>query len=221
MVLKLYGTPYAFGATAVVAMVLLEKHIPFEFVLVDLKTGAHKTREFRERHPFGNVPCIEDDGFIVYESRAIARYLADKYADQDHGPRLIPVPTKVQERAVFEQGASVENVNFFPSVLKVIQEKFEKPLHGETTDEVALAGYIAELSKVLSVYDDILSKQRFMGGDEFSLVDIFHVGTGPGLALGGIDVMISTGPNVARWWNDVISRPSWVKLQAEGIKSSV
>lgn len=34
-----------------------------------------------ERHPFGQVPYIDDDGFILLESRATARYIALEYKD--------------------------------------------------------------------------------------------------------------------------------------------
>ncbi|KAJ7624369.1 glutathione S-transferase [Roridomyces roridus] len=219
MVLRLYGTPYSFGATVVVAMVLLEKNIPFEFVAVDLRKGEHKTESFKANHPFGNVPYIDDEGFVLYESRAIARYLADKYPDQ--GTCLIPLAANVEEKAIFEQGASIELANFHPRIVKVVEEYLAKPMLGQPVDEVALKGYVGELSKVLDVYETILGKQEFMGGTEFSLVDIFHLAYAPGLASGGIDVMTSTGPNLARWWNNVISRPSWVKLKGEGIRSMI
>lgn len=64
----------------------------------------------------------DDDGFIVYESRAICRYLAEKYADQD--PKLFPKGLK--ERAMVEQGAAVESANFEPAILKLFREGGKK-----------------------------------------------------------------------------------------------
>ncbi|KAJ7607258.1 glutathione S-transferase [Mycena polygramma] len=74
---------------------------------------------------------------------------------------------------------------------------------------------------VLDVYEVILGKHKYLAGDEFTLVDLFHLYIAPVFAGVGIDVMTNKGPdsNVTRWWNDIISRPSWVKLQAEGIKT--
>ncbi|KAJ7503737.1 glutathione S-transferase [Mycena galericulata] len=218
MVLKFYGVPYAGGGGAVVAMVLAEKQIPFELIPVDLAAGEQKKPEFIENlSPFGQVPCIDDDGFIVYESRAIARYLAEKYADQ--GPALIP--TDLKKRAMFEQAAAVESANFHPQITKVLMEKLGKPRKGQPVDEVALAEYLAEFSKTLQVYEKILGKQKFLAGDELTLADIFHLSFAPRLApQAGIDLMTSTGPNIARWWNDLISRPTWVKLSTEGVQST-
>lgn len=58
----------------------------------------------------------DDDGFVLYESRAICRYLAEKYADQGT-PNLIP--TELKAKALFEQAASIEYANFNPYAFTV------------------------------------------------------------------------------------------------------
>jgi glutathione S-transferase len=59
----------------------------------------------------------------LYESRAICRYIADKYANQ--GPAL--VPTDVKSKALFEQAASNEYSNFDPFCSKAVAEMIFKP----------------------------------------------------------------------------------------------
>ena len=66
---------------------------------------------------------IQDDGFIIYESRAISRYIATKYADQ--GTPLIPTDPKA--RALFEQAASIETSNFDPYASGIFFQKLLKP----------------------------------------------------------------------------------------------
>ena len=56
MVLKLYGPESPF--VRLVAVVLLEKQVPFEVISVDLAKGEHKTPEYLTKHPFGQVPYI-------------------------------------------------------------------------------------------------------------------------------------------------------------------
>jgi glutathione S-transferase len=58
MVLKLYGTSEAGSSTSIVALVLAEKQIPFEHIVVDLGAQEQKTPEFLAMHPFGQVPVI-------------------------------------------------------------------------------------------------------------------------------------------------------------------
>ncbi|KAJ6603760.1 glutathione S-transferase [Mycena sp. CBHHK59/15] len=216
MVLKLYSVPYASAGCGLVAMVLAEKQRPFELIVIDIPNKDHKTAEYIAKHPFGQVPVIDDDGFVLYESRAICRYLAEKYAAQ--GTALIP--TGLKEKALVEQAASVEFANFLPSVTKVGMESIGKHRHNLPVDEAALAQAVSELAEKLDVYEVILAKQKFIGGNDFTLADIFHLYHAPLLAEGGIKIMTSEDrPNVTRWWNDVISRPTWVQLKADGIKS--
>ncbi|KAJ6570612.1 glutathione S-transferase [Mycena vulgaris] len=216
MVLKLYGPSGTHGATGAVAMTLMEKEIPFQLVYIDMAAGAHKTAEYIAKQPYGQVPLIDDDGFVLYESRAICRYLSEKYAEQ--GTPLIP--TEIKDKALFEQAASVEFANFEPHAKAVFGEGFHKRRLGLEVDQAVLAKLISDLSTKLDVYEIILGKQKYLAGDDFTLADLFHVSYGAILVLAECDLMTTKGPNIARWWNDVISRPSWVSLQ-DGIKSTV
>ncbi|KAJ7098528.1 glutathione S-transferase [Mycena belliarum] len=219
MVLKFYSVPYAASGCGLVAMVLVEKQIPFELVVVDLAKGDHKTPEHLAKHPFGQVPMIDDDGFILYESRAICRYLAEKYADR--GTPLIPTAS-LPAKALFEQAASIEFANFYPLIVKIALEVVYKPrVHNLPPDEAVLAQAKSDIAAKLDVYEVILSTQKYLGGNEFTLADLFHLAYTPSLIKEGHNIMADRGPNVTRWWNDVSSRPSWVKLQAEGIKSTI
>ena len=47
-----------------------------ELVFVDLLKGAQKTRAFTALNPNQRMPVLEDDGFVLWESNAIAQYLA-------------------------------------------------------------------------------------------------------------------------------------------------
>ncbi|WEW58381.1 glutathione S-transferase [Emydomyces testavorans] len=160
MVLKLYGSPVS-TATRCVAMVLHEKQVPFEFISVDLAKKEQKAPEYLAHQPFGQVPYIDEDGFILYESRAIAQYIATKYADQ--GTPLIPKDLK--EFALSLQGASIEVSHFDPFVSKLLHEKYINPLYGLPTDEQVVKRSVELLNTRLDVYEQILSKQKYIGGN--------------------------------------------------------
>jgi glutathione S-transferase len=153
MVLKLYARTGWGGGGGLVALTLAEKQIPFELVAINLAQKENKTPEFLAMHPFGQVPVIvralpqfpvwmatddgdtqDDDGFILYESRAICRYLAEKYATQ--GTPLLP--TGLKERALVEQAASIEFANFLPAVLNVVTELVRKPWVGSACNSLEL-----------------------------------------------------------------------------------
>jgi glutathione S-transferase len=124
--------PSSAEAGGIIALVLAEKQVPFDHILIDIHAKDHKTSEFLAMNPFGQVSVIvsrpwarfplllflphmyrsqDDDGFVIYESRAICRYLCEKYADQ--GTPLLP--SEVTKRALAEQAASVESTNFTPA----------------------------------------------------------------------------------------------------------
>lgn len=63
------------------------------------------------------------NGYLIYESRAIARYIAEKYADQ--GTPLIPKDMEV--KGLFEQAASVEQSNFEAYAAPAIYENVFMP----------------------------------------------------------------------------------------------
>jgi glutathione S-transferase len=151
MVLKIYGT-YRSPPTCLVVFIAREKGVPFEFIFINMPNGEHKHPAFLEKQPFGQVPYIvsgtfchllhvclvpvteayvdgadtntqDDDGFLLYESRAIVRYIATKYAS--HGPDLIP--KDLEAAAQFEQAASIEQNNFVPSTWQIFTERVIKP----------------------------------------------------------------------------------------------
>ncbi|TEB33522.1 glutathione S-transferase [Coprinellus micaceus] len=209
MVLKLYGAHIS-TCTQRVLFALFEKGVSFEFVPIDLMKGESHTQEVLAKQPFGQVPYIEDDDFTLYESRAIARYIAEKYAGQGT-PDLVPTKD-VKSRALFEQAASVETSNFDAYAGPAVFEGFFKPMMGMQTSKEKIDELSDNLSKKLDVYDQILSKQKYLTGENITLADLFHVPYGVLLKDAGIDV-IETRPNVKRWFNDITSRPSWKRTQ--------
>ena len=55
--------------------------LPYQAVWVDLAKGEQKAPDYVARHPFGQVPMIDDGGTVLWDSSAILVYLASKYDD--------------------------------------------------------------------------------------------------------------------------------------------
>jgi len=207
MVLKLVGNPLS-TCTRRVAVVLKEKKVPFEIVTIDLAKGEHKGPEFLAKQPFGQVPYLDDDGFILFESRAIGRYIATKYHNQ--GTPLIPDPSDLKATALLEQAACIEQANFDPFASGIAYERVFKPMRGGKADEEHVKSLFATLNAKLDAYDVILGKQKYLAGDNVTVVDLFHLPYGAMLGMVGFDVLEdSKRPNVVRWWKDITSRESW------------
>src|SRR6187402_693543 len=100
MPLKLYGSPYSVCSPRVL-LALAEKGVECEVITLDFATGEQKKPSHLKLQPFGRVPVLEDDGYFLYESRAIAKYIAKKYAGQ--GTKLMPEEGDLKAFGLFEQ----------------------------------------------------------------------------------------------------------------------
>ncbi|PPQ65455.1 hypothetical protein CVT24_010786 [Panaeolus cyanescens] len=213
MVLKLYG-----NLTAAVMRpycVLLEKNVPFEHIPIDIDKGENRTPEYLAKQPFGLIPCIDDDGFILYESRAICHYIATKYAHQ--GPELIP--QDLQKNALYQQWSFVEALHFEEESVGVLLEEYYNPVYfGQEKNPKLYDEHLTKLGKILDIYETVLSQQKYLVGDEVTLVDLNHLPNAMLLgAHGGTNIMQdeSTRPHVARWFKELTSRDSWKEVMAQ------
>lgn len=201
--MKVYGHP-ASTCTRKVLCTLAEKGVTAEFVMVDIFKGAQKGAEHLARHPFGVVPALDDDGFELYESRAIIRYLDAKL------PGTSLTPKDLRDRARMEQWIGVEQSYFSPPAMKAILEVFFAPMKGATPDPNVIANGKAEAAKALDVIERALEKKDFLVGD-FTLADISYAPYLQYLFDTKAGDIIAERPNVSAWASRVLERPSWLK----------
>ena len=124
MVLKLYGNSRS-PSTNRVRLVLGELNVPYELVELNLQTHEEKQPQHVSCSPFGLLPYIvTDDGFTLFESRAICRYLTLTHSGVG---KLMPDPSDVKKTALFEQALCVELANFDPLASGVALELVYKP----------------------------------------------------------------------------------------------
>ncbi|KAF7378141.1 Glutathione S-transferase [Mycena sanguinolenta] len=205
MTIKLYAFPRS-SCTRRVAVVCKELNVPYEIDLVDLAKGEQKSEAHLARQPFGVVPVMEDNGFQLFESRAIARYLVAKYGK---GSGLAPDPTDIEATAKFEQAASIENNNFDITGGQLAFELLLKPSRGMKPDEARVKELLVTMNSKLDAYDKILSKQKYLAGDTLTIADLFHLPWLYGLTEQAKLDLIPSRPNVMRWYQEIGARPSW------------
>jgi len=107
----------------------------------------------------------------------------------------------------------VEVNHFHQHGFLAVMEILARQRQGLTPDKEAYEKHISDLSGKLDVYDQILSKQKYLVGNELTLVDLYHLPIGLLIGRLGINVMESK-PNVARWFKEISSRDSWVSFSA-------
>jgi glutathione S-transferase len=207
MVVKVYGPGYA-SAKRVIAC-LIEKEIEFETIPIDLLKAEHKHPQFLQLQPFGVVPVIQDGDYTLFESRAIIRYYAEKYKSQ--GTDLLG--KTIEERGVVEQWLEVEAHNFHPPIYNLVLHILFSSKFGFPADQNVIQESEEKLGKVLDIYEERLSKSKYLGGDFFSIADLSHLPfTQYLVGEMGKDYMIKTRKNVSKWWDDISNRSSWRKV---------
>ncbi|KAJ3165643.1 hypothetical protein HK101_000184 [Irineochytrium annulatum] len=207
MGIKVYGTPFS-TCTGRVLVTLREKNVPFELVPIDMAKGEHKAASYLALQPFGQVPVLDDDGLILFESRAICRYIATKYRDQ--GPDLLADKADVKTRAMVDVWSSVEAFDYDPHLSKLVGELLFKKMRGGTPDLEVAKGHRENWNKTLDIYEKHLAKNQYLAGDVFTLADLYHLTyTNYAFAIGHGDA-ITTRPNVKAWWERISARPAWV-----------
>jgi len=139
------------------------------------------------------------------ESRAIIRYIANKYEGQ--GTALYG--KDINGRAKVDQWLEVEGQNFNSAIRSSLGVVSKPPV-----DEVLLTETIGKLGKVLDIYEDHLSKTQYLAGDFFSLADLSHMTTGWKLfdKYKQGSILFEGRPHVKAWWENISSRPAFKKL---------
>ncbi|GLJ52777.1 hypothetical protein SUGI_1124210 [Cryptomeria japonica] len=210
MVVKLIGPAYASCSRRVLAC-LIEKDIEFEIVPVDLFKGEQKKPEFLALQPFGKVPVVQDGDLTLFESRAIIRYYAEKYAGQG----ICLLGKTLEERAVVEQWLEVEGQNFGPHAYALVYQLLFAPRINMPQDKAFIESSAQKLGEVLDVYEERLSKSKYLAGDFYSLADLSHLPFTEYI-VNGTDkaYLIRNRKHVNTWWEDISSRPAWKKVLA-------
>jgi glutathione S-transferase len=145
---------------------LEEKRVPYR--LAPLEPDALRTPEHLALHPFGRVPVLEHDGFRLYETQAILRYL-DRVLPE---PSLTPADPKAAAR--MDQAMNVNDWYLFQGVGNVIifHRVVGPKLMGLQPDEAAIA---AAMPKAQAVFDELarlLGERTYFTGEALSLADI-------------------------------------------------
>src|SRR2546423_4921996 len=102
----------------------------------------------------GKVPVLIDYGFTIYETRQIARYLANKY--QGTKTSTVLIPSDVQKAALVDQFISVEVTSYSVPLNKLIGQEVYSKYRGRSPDPEIIKESLEELNKVLDVYEKLL-----------------------------------------------------------------
>jgi glutathione S-transferase len=162
--------------------------------------GLVDTPEYRRRNPNGLVPTIDDDGFVIWESNAIVRYLVTK-----HRSGLWPADPRL--RAEADQWMDWGHT-FWAALRPAFLGLIRTP--PEQRNEAAIAESLRKTEELLRLMDDHLRSRPYLAGDEFTVGDI-PVGCGIWRWL-AMPIERPARPNVVRWSERLAQRPAYRRI---------
>jgi glutathione S-transferase len=192
---KLYYHPLSTFARRV-RIAILEKSIPMDLVEIDMGAGAHKKPDYLALNPYGRVPTLVEDGFVLYESTAILDYLEATHP----APPLVPADAK--GRAHVAMHVKLCDLEMGRQTGTIIFPK--RFLPRDRWNEKAMAAAKSDIEKHLAIVDRQLGSGEWLVGDRFSLAEVCYA---PFLEF--LPLMEIEAPGaVAAWSKRILGRPS-------------
>ena len=201
MCLVLHGYRYSVY-NRIARLTLAEKGVAYD--RVEVNPFADIPGEYLALHPFGRVPTLVHDGFVLYETGAIIRYVDRSFA----GPTLQPASPRALAR-MDQLIAVIDSYGYWPMVRQVFSHRVFRTAAGRPVDETEIAKGLAGSAKVLAALE-ALASEPFLAGPDLSLADL-HVGAMVAyfaLAPEGA-AALTRYPRLAAWWAKVGQRPSF------------
>jgi len=196
--LKIWGRSNSINVQKVL-WTCAETDIPFERIDAGMQYGVNNTPEYKAMNPNGLVPLIDDDGFLLWESHAIVRYLSRK-----HGMGTL-CPSDPQNAADADRWMEWYSTTLWnhmkPIFWILIRTPPEKRNLAEVEENrVKLAGYLA-------MADAQLGRTAYLAGSQFTMGDI------PLAVLChrwyNVPIERPALPNLKRWFDTVSARPGF------------
>ena len=201
--ITIYGNMSA-TCTQRILILLQELHLKYDFVNIDLLKKQQKTKEFLKIQPFGKIPVMKYGTKFMFESRAILRYLARNNS--------YDLDLTLDDNMNVETWLEAESQNYNPPISDIVYEKMFKKMHGKETDEALVKKSLEKLEDVLDIYNERLSKNKYIAGNKFSIVDISHIPYTNYFIKCGYENILKKYPHFYKWYNTVITRESVMKI---------
>lgn len=182
---------------------LIEKGVDHELRETNVFVPDTLDPAYEKLHPFRRIPAFDHDGFRLYESSAIARYVDDAFP----GPALQPSGPRARAR-MNQIVSTIDSYAYTPMIRGLVIERLFAAEEGRAPDETLVATSVPAAQHALSAIMDLASAP-FLTGTRFTLADAWLAAfvayirptpEGANLVTGNVAL--------ARWWETVAELPS-------------
>jgi glutathione S-transferase len=192
-------------------LALAEKGVAHE--LVEVGFDQHREEPHLSRHPFAKVPAFEHDGFTLYETQAILRYI-------DEGFPVAPLqPTDLHQFSRMNQIMGIVDAYAWRAIAGgVLVNRVLKPRLGLPTDEAAITAALPQARLCISEIARLMGEEPYLAGDRVSLADLMVI---PLFYLFGKlpegEAPLAEHPNIRPWMRRMEERQSFQVTKPPGV----
>lgn len=165
MTVQLYGYQYSVYAW-IARLAMHEKGISYKWVEVN-PFARDVPADYLAMHPFGRVPTLVSDDFVLFETSAITRYVDEAFP----GPRLQPIDPEDRGR-VSQIISVIDSYAYWPLVRQVFSHGVFRPRLRHPADPIEYQRGLEAAPLVLRTLDQLAGEGGFLVADALSLADI-------------------------------------------------
>ncbi|XP_051228456.2 glutathione S-transferase 1 [Lolium perenne] len=205
--MKVFGHPMLTNVARVM-LFLEEVGAEYELVPVDYLAGEHKRPQHLQLNPFGLMPGFQDGDLVLFESRAIAKYVIRKYGTADLD--LLGENSGIVESAMVDVWTEVEAQQYYPAIAPAVFECIINPsiMRTAPTNQTVVDESLERLRGVLGIYEARLEKSRYLAGDNVSFADLNHIPFTFYFMTTPYASLFDEYPKVKAWWESLMARPA-------------
>ena len=159
---KLYGTRWSNPFRRVVSL-LEQENIQYQIIEMDLASGEHRTPEFAALNPNLQIPVLDDEGFVLYESNTILRYLCNKH-QLSHW-----YPESLQARALVDQWLDWSQCVMTTPVFNIV---FHGVFAGDKGNKHLVELGMQKLPDIWQVLEQNFTKSPYVCGEQVCIADL-------------------------------------------------
>ncbi|HEY7639373.1 MAG TPA: glutathione S-transferase family protein [Steroidobacteraceae bacterium] len=153
--------------TRIARLALEEKGVRYTFEEVEIFAPGGVPAEHLGRQPFGRIPTFAHDGFMLYETGAITRYVDEAFT----GTHLQPQEPRARARMNQVIGI-IDSYAYRPMIWGVFAARVVAPEEGREPDEKLVAEALVKSRTCCRALDEILGSNRYFTGAELTLADL-------------------------------------------------
>ncbi|PBB28117.1 glutathione S-transferase family protein [Mesorhizobium sp. WSM4307] len=200
----LYGADYSVYVR-IARMALEEKGVDYELVPLDIFAAEGIPAWYLIHHPFGRIPALEHDGFRLFETNAITRYVDEAF----DGPALQPADARGRAR-MGQMTGMLDAYGYRAMVWDIAVERLEKA----EPDETLIAGGLRQAETVLRVLTSLKAPGPWLLGNRVTLADL-HAAPIIAYFLKVADgqKLLAEFPEILAWWDRIAATEAFAMTE--------